>query len=175
MALLVGISPGVAIADVQFSVRLGPAKIVAGSGGLRGSVRLGTHHRNRIRHPKAYDPYHQRRRVIVYRDRVREEEIPAQPVAIPPVSTQPEDPPAPSVDREPLDPVGHARVTSAPGAVPARFGLGDRVPTGVPHVTLDAERYGLPRAPEGELYARVRNQVLRITNTDRQITELIVD
>ena len=173
IGLLSGMSIDVAKADVTVGVRLGPAKIVAGSGGVRARVVLGKRHQDRFGHPRVYDPYHRRPRVIVYRDREREERIPRDPVAIPPVATQPVIPASPPAEPEPLAPEGHARVTSAPGAVPARFRPGDRLPAGVPHVTLDPERYGLPRPPEGEIYARVRTQVLRITNTDRRITELL--
>lgn len=162
------------MADIQLGVRIGPAKIVAGSGGVRGSVGLGTHHRNHAGRSKVYDPYHQRPRVILYRDLERERKIPRHPVAVPPIST-PRDTiqtPPPAEPASP-DPGGHARVARAPGAVLARFELGDRLPPGVPHVTLDAVRYGLPRPPEGEIYARVRSQVLRITSIDRQITALL--
>ena len=173
IGILSGMATDVAKADVTLGVRLGPAKIVADSDGVRAKVVLGKRHRHRVRHPRAYDPRHRRPRVIVYRDREREEKVPRDPVAIPPVVTQPAIPAEPPAKPEPLAPQGYARLASAPGAVPARFRLGDRLPSGTPHVTLDPERYGLPRPPEGELYARVRTQVMRITNTDRRITELL--
>jgi len=51
--------------------------------------------------------------------------------------------------------------------------VGDILPPGVPHVTLDWRGYDLPEPPAGRVYARVGRSVLLITASDRVIEDVL--
>lgn len=93
---------------------------------------------------------------------VREVPVPAAPVADLPVT--PLDPGIP------LNPGGQARTVPVRGvAEPREWLLGATLPPDLPHVALDPVAYGLPLPPEGQLYARVDGDVLRIEAGSRRI------
>jgi len=99
-------------------------------------------------------------RVIVH------ETVIAPPPA--PVAEMPAQPP------ETLDPRGRARTLSARGAEPPReWVLGDVLPADMPHVALDPDSYGLPQPPDGQIYARVDGDVLRIDADTRRIVAVV--
>lgn len=88
----------------------------------------------------------------------------------PPAAAPPPAPPVAKAPPPPPDPHGRARTLPARGATgPREWALGDTLPHGVPHVTLDPVAYGLPRPPDGQLYARVGGDVLRIEAGSRRI------
>lgn len=186
--MLSAFGPTGAAADVQLGVRVGQSKIVAGNNGVRARIVLGSgaraaeRRRGRAgfpgRFPNRNGINRPRRTIIVYGDRDdrqnRYRDFDREPERLPPQPALPEAPVAqPITAPEPLDPLGTARLARAPGSARAGLTVGERIPQGLPHVTLDPERFDLPRPPEGEIFVRVRKQVLRITNTDRRITEII--
>lgn len=168
-ATVLTLLPHWAAAEVSLGLRLGPAVIVAGPDGVRGRVVLGGHVHDRREH-------RERRRkrplVIVYRDREAKPDTTPQPQPrhLPPRTALPVEPALKEPEQStPLDPGGKARLALARGLQRTRYAIGDQLPGDVPHVTLDAARFDLPRPPDGEIYARVRNQVLRITAADRRV------
>ncbi len=88
----------------------------------------------------------------------------------------PAPPPDPAAESEPPDPRGPARRAIARGLTPAAetFPIGEALPAGLPHVTLDWRYYDLPEPPAGRIYARVGRTILLITPGDR-IVERIVE
>ena len=113
------------------------------------------------------------RRIIVLpvRERVIYRDRPEPPPPPEPPAAEPE--PEPEIF-EPLDPTGSARRLRARGAAPhARYAAGDVLPAGVPHVTLDARRYGLPDPPSGQIYARVSGAVYLIDAGTRRIAAIV--
>ena len=173
------VSTASAPAEVTVGVRVGPSAIVVGPDGVRGRIVLGPRanrqrRKNRTRHS---DGYRKPRQVIIVRERERDIEPRPEPEPEPnpqPVVTDPGLPTTSPEPAKPLDPSGHARIARAPAFARAPFGVGDVLPSGTPHVTLDPVRFDLPRPPEGEIYARVRGQVYRIAQITRQITAIVV-
>ncbi len=118
------------------------------------------------------DRYGHRRRpllVVPYaapRERVIVRETVTTPPA--PVAEVPGPPP------RPLDPRGRARTLSARGAEHTReWVLGDVLPADLPHVALDPAAYSLPQPPDGQIYARVDGDVLRIDADTRRIIAVV--
>ena len=120
------------------------------------------HDRRRGLRPVVVVPPYSTERVIVY------DTVIAPPPPAPQVPASPEAPPPP------LDPEGGARTLSAPGAAPPReWVLGAVLPPDLPHVGLDAAAYGLPPPPDGQIYARVDGDVLRIDAGTRRIISVL--
>lgn len=142
----------------------------------RHSDRWHGHHRGRDRWhgERRYDRRHDWRRgprplVIVPVERtIRYDEVAAP------------SPPAPAAPAAPsealaLDPQGRARTLAAPEAAqPREWVLGAVLPDHLPHVVLEpASSYGLPPPPEGQIYARVDGDVLRIERDSRRIVAVL--
>lgn len=180
LTALLLIMPTTATADVEFGLRIGPSAIVVGPDGVRGRVILGPRARRqkkRLPRERRAEDYRRPRQIVIVRERDRDPEPQVEPEPDPnpePVVTDPRLPGgAAEVPAALPDPTGHARIARAPAFARAPFRVGDLLANGTPHVTLDPVRFGLPRPPEGEIYARVRGQVLRITQISRRITEII--
>ena len=169
--VLLTVPAGPVGAEVTIGVRSGDSSIVADQDGIRARIVIGKPPERppaRPERPKRRIP-----RLIIYRERVIERAAPRpEPVAPPAIPTAPIKEAEP--EAETLDPAGPARLVRAPGAARTGLVVGDQVPRAIPHVTLDPERFGLSRPPEGEIYARVGSQILRITNSDRVVTEIVV-
>ncbi len=97
-----------------------------------------------------------------------------------PRDPEPEEPVAPTdaeseAETGPPDPGSPRTVARARGAAPraADYELGAALPDGVPHVTLDWRTYGLPRPPEGLVYARVGRDVLLIDPATREVVDRV--
>jgi Ni/Co efflux regulator RcnB len=121
------------------------------------------------RDAKRHDRFHHLvPRFRVYRADREPEPAPPAPPAPPEVAAPPE--PAP-----PPDPRGPLWLTPARGAAPEaeRWQLGEALPPGLPHVTLDWRLHGLPAPPPGRIYVRVGRDVLLITAGER-VVELVV-
>ncbi|MFK7944501.1 MAG: hypothetical protein AB8B85_16520 [Paracoccaceae bacterium] len=185
-ATLFALLAGPAVADFKIGVRLGPTTVVAGSVGVRGQIvsgaqrkRQGEHalrrtERRAKRYPDGYPYRHRPRTLVIYRDRPTVQQQPSDPVpqiADPLQTTLPN--PQEAALPEPSNPAGHARIARAPAAARPLLMVGENLPSGIPHVTLDTDRFDLPRAPEGEIYVRFRTQVLRITQMTRRITAVL--
>ena len=84
-------------------------------------------------------------------------------------------PPEPVVDPVvPPDPQGNNGRYRALGAAPARdWQVGDFLPPGVPHVKLAHDAYDLPAPPDGQIYARVRGDVLLIDALTRRVEAIV--
>lgn len=96
------------------------------------------------------------------------------PEPVPPQTPQPpqepkaQDKPA---EAKPLDPTGTHRLTRArtqPVAQPA-WEIGAPLPRSLPHVLLSPDRYGLPIPPEGQIWVRIRRDVLLIEAATRTV------
>lgn len=59
------------------------------------------------------------------------------------------------------------------GDRPRRWTLGQPLPRSVPFVALNWERYGLPKPPAGQIYARVGEDVLLIDIRDHRVRRLV--
>ena len=94
---------------------------------------------------------------------------PVKPVPPPPVVAAPAEPPPPS------DPHGPLRLIPARGVAPvaAPYNVGEALPPGLPHVTLDWRHFDLPEPPPGQLYARVGRDVLLITAFGRIVERVL--
>lgn len=172
LALLL-IPCGSATADVRIGARVGDSFVVFDPDGVRGQIVLGRH-KHKPRHSR---PRHRARPVVIIRERRQERDPVPEPDDQPDVAdpTRP-GPPVSPPDPEPVapaDPAGHARIARAPSAARVPLAVGDRLAPGTPHVMLDPLRFDLPAAPEGQIYVRVRKQVLRITRTGRRITQVL--
>jgi len=90
----------------------------------------------------------------------------------PPVAVAPPEPEPPA---PPPDPRGPLFLSPARGSAEAAetWQVGDILPPGVPHVTLDWRGYDLPQPPAGRVYARVGRSVLLITASDRVIEDVL--
>ena len=95
--------------------------------------------------------------------------VEARPAPVPPVAVAPAEPPPPP------DPRGPLWLTPARGVVPAAapYSLGEALPPGLPHVTLDWRQFDLPEPPPGRLYARVGRDVLLITAAGRIVERVL--
>ena len=127
-------------------------------------------HQERSRHDHRHGP-----RYFLYpvRTRTEVEAEPSKPVKPTPRPTVPAKP-AEAADKAPPNPAGHARLLLARGARHAtEIAVGAVLPSGVPHVTLDPVRFGLPTPPPGQIYARVRGQVFLIDQTTRLVHDRI--
>jgi hypothetical protein len=109
--------------------------------------------------------------------RVIERETIIVPQAPPPAPVTAAPPPVTAAPTaSPLDPQGTARTVSARGEYrPREWVLGAPLPPDLPHVTLDPSAYGLPAPPDGQLYARVEGDVLRIEAGSRRILGVLAD
>lgn len=56
---------------------------------------------------------------------------------------------------------------------PPPFQIGSQLPRSVPHVTLDWRTHGLPQPPLGQIYARVRTDVLLIDAATRRVIGMV--
>lgn len=178
--------------DVQIGVRVGNSSVQVSPDGVRARINLGSTRskfRNRqgsvrgnrgrngsgLRSNRRFNPTKNRTRpldrIILIPERERQSVIRADPIA--PTRPDPvEQTPLPAPPQpELLDPAGKSRILSARGRSeqPIDFGPGDILPADVPHVTLNARRYDLPDPPSGEIYARVRQSVLRINAATREV------
>ena len=193
-ALLVG-QP--ARADFAIGARIGDSFIIGGSDGVQAQINLGTKRdryrkRGYSRPPRAnpgllhsriglsrrtreedhaYDHYRSQPRYLVYpvrkrREVERAEPEPVQPTPKPPAPVKP----AEAAEKAPPRPEGHARLLLARGVNRDRVvSVGVPVPDGLPHVTLDPVRFGLPVPPQGQIYARIRGQVYLIEAATRLV------
>lgn len=84
------------------------------------------------------------------------------PAPAPPAQAKPAAPPPPD-PRGPL----MLRARGVPAKTP--YTVGEALPPDVPQVTLDWRQYGLPRPPDGLIYARVRGDVLLIDPVTRVV------
>lgn len=77
-----------------------------------------------------------------------------------------------TTSRAPLNPAGVNRFTRArtlPGQ--AQWQIGLPLPSSMPHVLLNPARYGLEAPPEGQIWVRVRRDVLLIDASDRTVID----
>lgn len=126
-----------------------------GDAGLRNRDRKLPQHRGRIR-----SKLHSRvEREVVIIERAPVERPVPEPA---PESTAPPDPSAPFAGLRP-------RGAGSP-PVPE---VGATLPEGVAYVALDWRTYGLERPPAGQIYARIRRNILRIDPTNRRVLERI--
>ena len=51
--------------------------------------------------------------------------------------------------------------------------VGEALPPNLPHVTLDWRQFDLPEPPPGQIYARVKRDVLLITATGRIVKKVV--
>jgi Ni/Co efflux regulator RcnB len=75
----------------------------------------------------------------------------------------------------PPDARGPLRLSPARGiaaGAPA-YSVGEALPSGLPHVTLDWRRFELPEPPPGRIYARVGRDVLLITSSGRVVESVL--
>jgi len=88
--------------------------------------------------------------------------------AAPPVEAEepPRDPPDTAPPGERALPRGRAADARA-------FEIGEPLPDGVPHVTLDWRTYGLPRPGPGQVYARVGRDILVIDASTRVVRRVV--
>lgn len=133
---------------------------------------------------KRYRPYrrkfgHQRRagQPVVILDRYSPGLPPPETVVVLP-PTDPEEPEAESPEAEALPPppiTSPRTVTLARGTpvAPPVFVIGERLPRRLPHVTLDWRTFGLPQPPQGQIYARVKSDVLLIDAATRRVIGMI--
>lgn len=83
-------------------------------------------------------------------------------------------PPAPPEETEPAtrpdpgQPAPRLRARGSDRVRPA-FAVGDRLPAGMPQVTLDWRTYGLPEPEPGTHYARVERDVLLLEAASRRV------
>ena len=183
-------------ADFVIGARIGDSFIVGGSGGVQARVVLGNDHYRERRRPRGsrlgrpgqlhsrigldrqrreqYPDHHRKRIFLVpVRERTRFEPEP-RPVEPQPKPQKPAKP-AIVVDKTPPDPSGHSRIIRARGAASRpEIAIGTVLPSNLPHVTLDPVRYDLPPVPPGQIYARVRGQVLLIDAVTRLVHDRIV-
>lgn len=74
------------------------------------------------------------------------------------------------------DPRGAASRHRARGVRTGRtWSVGEFLPPSVPHVKLDARRYDLPPEPDGQIYARVRGDLLLIDAVTRRVEAIVPD
>lgn len=106
---------------------------------------------------------------VIVREKVVREQVVSAPV---PASAAAALAAPPAVTAAP-DPRGRARTVAAPGSAPREWVLGAVLPPDVPHVALDPSAYGLPTPPEGQIYARVDDDVLRIEAGTRRIIGIL--
>lgn len=94
-------------------------------------------------------------------------EVPAKP------APEPEPDPEPIAETPP-DPASPRPVAIARGADVAGPGyeIGQPLPPDTPQVTLNWRAYGLPEPPAGQIYARVRGDILLIDTADRRVIGL---
>jgi Ni/Co efflux regulator RcnB len=116
-------------------------------------------------YPRYYDRDFYDRRSYREREEIVIDPQPA-PVEAPPVVEAPAEPP---------DVHGPLHLTPARGVVPgaAPYVVGEPLPAGLPHVTLDWRLYELPRPPSGRLYARIGRDVLLITAAGRIVERVL--
>ena len=122
-------------------------------------------HPKRKRRPYRFGQLRYRPVYVYDRDDDRDEPPPPEPVA------PPAPPPEPEVEPEPLDPAGAMRLVAARGSglIDRPWTVGEPLPAGLPHVTLDPRHYDLPAPPPGQIYARVRHDVLLIDPMSRVV------
>jgi Ni/Co efflux regulator RcnB len=53
------------------------------------------------------------------------------------------------------------------------YKIGEALPSDLPHVTLDWRQFDLPEPPAGQIYARVKRDVLLITATGRIVKKVV--
>lgn len=103
--------------------------------------------------------------LILREERYRTIEVPAQPVAAAPA---PESDPVAEAPPDPASPrpvaVARGAETAAPG-----YEIGQPLPADTPQVTLNWRAYGLPEPPAGQVYARVRGEILLLDAADRLV------
>ena len=83
--------------------------------------------------------------------------------------------PAPARAAAPADPRGPLWLSSARGAALAErpYNVGEALPPGLPHVTIDWRQFDLPAPPRGQFYARVGRDVLLITAAGRIVESVL--
>jgi Nickel/cobalt transporter regulator len=150
------------------------AGVVASKGYGKG---IGGYWGERRRYQKYYKHYRPKRwpyrGIYLYgrrnddRPRYRDPPPPAAPP--PPVVAAPVEPPPPP------DPRGPLRSSPARGILPAgpAYTIGEALPRGLPHVTLDWRQFDLAEPPPGQIYARVKSDVLLITATGRVVKSVV--
>ena len=94
------------------------------------------------------------------------------------IERPPDDPPEAAPEPEPdtpPDPSGPFAGQRARGADRAGEGIavGATLPRGMVYVTLNWRTYDLPRPPDGEIYARVGREVVRLDPASRRVTARI--
>jgi len=116
--------------------------------------------------------FHDHRGLRIYRDDAKAIPVPPPPDPPPPETVTA---PTPVPPPEPPDPRGPFRARLARGADPeaVSWTLGQPLPPGLPHVTLDWRHYDLPEPPPGRIYVRVGRAVLLITASGRVVEEIV--
>jgi hypothetical protein len=163
---------------------MGGVSARVGLGAARSGVRSGhqfshRYHRRREtrrRYNRSIKSLRPHDRVILVPVRERKRVVEQEPTPqIPPTPKPAEDVTTTVPKPEPLDLAGYSRIVSARGLSGQRiaFAPGDILPFDVPHVTLSAKRYDLPEPGPGEIYARVRQTVLRINATTRKVIAIV--
>ena len=155
--------PALAV-DWHVGVTFKHGKVAVGSDGLYARVGYPEHRRHRrVNRRPVY--------VIYPGNRAPEAAAPVEKAieAPPPVESKPVAAPPP-----PPDPTGAASRQRARGALRQRqWTVGDYLPTTIPHVKLAARTYDLPPEPEGQIYARVRGELLLIDAVTRRVEAII--
>ncbi|MGF1503202.1 MAG: hypothetical protein ACFBSD_15450, partial [Paracoccaceae bacterium] len=94
----------------------------------------------------------------------------------PPVPPEPTEParPAETLDETP-DPGAPATLMPARGFRPAQpaIAIGERLPRGLPHVTLDWRAYDMPWPGPGLIYARVGSEIVVIEPESRRVVDIV--
>lgn len=160
-------------AEFRFSARIGSGigklTFQKGGGFENDRWRHRKPKRRSFRRSHAY-PYNVSPYYRIYRDD-RVETVPERqaPRVEPPVTVAPAEPLPP-----PPDPRGPLRLMARGGEpASAPYNVGEALPTGLPHVTLDWRRYDMPEPPPGRIYARVGRDVLLITAIGRVVEKIL--
>ncbi len=148
------------------------ARVAVGKG--YGTDRGARHKYRKYKYNRHYRPRRWRYRGIYlygrrYDDRPRYREPPPPAAPPPPVVAAPVEPPPPP------DPRGPLRLNPARGVLPAgpAYEVGEALPIDLPHVTLDWRQFDLAEPPPGQIYARVKSDVLLITATGRVVQSVV--
>lgn len=173
LALAVPVGPAAA---EGIGTHVGPADGASDTAG--GDTRLGREQaeiRGRVRERDRKLPRKRRgirNRLTVYRGDDDDDEAPGREVMVV-VPSPPETTAEPEPVRPP-DPGSPFAGVSARGVSPERpqVRIGAPLPTGVVQVTLDWRTYGLPRPPEGQVYARVGRQILLVEPDSRRVMDV---
>lgn len=170
----------VAEAEFRFSARIdtGAGRVIVQNGDVfkggthRAGVLRATKRRERrgrhARHRSFDYPYYLRNDRSYRDERAEPAPPPADVAPTPPVAVTPVEPPPPP---DPRGPVRLLARGGAPTAVP--YNVGEPLPPGLPHVTLDWRQFELPEPPPGQLYARVGRDVLLITAAGRIVESVV--